>query len=133
MLEEIATLDPELKQLEQDGYKLEIHGQYLTVSNIDYFDSSGAVRKDGALSLLLNIQGTNPILRPENHVIHFTGKYPCNARGNPIEILKHKDENREFFQGLFINYSFSNKLKDAQNHYEEFSSYSEKVRHLHTV
>ena len=125
MLQQQIDLSPDLKQLRDDGYEIEVKGGYLIVHHIPYVDSNRDIKLGKLIStLLLNNDVT---VRPDNHVINFMGEYPCNNDGSIITAIQHSAQlNQPLFDGITINFSFSNKPQNGyNNYYEKVARYAE--------
>jgi len=124
MSHKLINRSPDLKKLRDDGYGLETRGAYLLVHDVPYVNASKEI-KFGTLvsSLTLSAERTT---RPDNHVIYFTGEYPCNCDGTPISAIRHNSGNQvlDANLGITVNHSFSNKPKNGFNdYYEKMTSY----------
>ncbi len=125
MLQQQINLSPDLKQLRDEGFEIEVkHGQ-LIVHHIPYVNSNREV-KFGKLITPLTLNN-NITLKPDNHVINFMGEYPCNNDGSIITAIQHSGQlNQQVFDGIVINFSFSNKpLNGYGNYYDKVTRYAE--------
>jgi hypothetical protein len=111
MSHQLVNRSPDLKQLRDDGYDLEIRYNYLLVKNIPYVNSSQDV-KFGTLVSELTLAG-DITTTPSTHVVMFAGDYPCQQDGSEIAQIQNSSERRELGPDLVINYSFSNKPVDG--------------------
>jgi hypothetical protein len=65
-------------------------------------------------------------IKPDNHVINFMGEYPCNNDGTIITAIQHQALNQPLFDGIIINFSFSNKPPNGyDNYYHKVTLYAE--------
>lgn len=63
--------------------------------------------------------------KPDTHVVHFAGEYPCHADGTPIMQLKHQSADQHLADGLAANHSFSNKPTEGYpDYYEKMATYA---------
>lgn len=116
---------PDLKRLRDEGFEIEVKGGYLIVHHIPYVNSNREVKLGKLISSLsLNNDVT---IRPDNHVINFMGEYPCNNDGSIITAIQHSSQqNNALFDGIIINFSFSNKPPNGyDNYYEKVFRYAE--------
>jgi hypothetical protein len=67
---------PELKQLRDDGYDIEVVDGYLVVHDIPYLNDQGLVRR-GVLFAALRLND-DVALPPEDHQVKWAGDHPCN-------------------------------------------------------
>jgi hypothetical protein len=124
MSHKLISRSPDLKKLRDEGYGLETRGAYLLVHDVPYVNANKEI-KFGTLvsSLTLSAERT---ARPDNHVIYFTGEYPCNCDGTPISAIRHNSGNQvlDANLGITVNHSFSNRPKNGFNdYYEKVTSY----------
>lgn len=125
MLQQQINRSPDLKRLRDEGYEIELKGGYLIVHHIPYVNGNREV-KFGKLISHLSLNN-NVTIRPDNHVINFMGEYPCNNDGSIITGIKHSEQqNQQLFDGIFINFSFSNKPPNGyDNYYDKVVRYAE--------
>jgi hypothetical protein len=94
--------------LEDDGLEIEIvNGNQLVVRSIPYVNDKREVRL-GILVSALNLNGdlTNA---PNPHTVMWTGAYPCDEHGKPLENLRHGESKTKVTDELVTRFSFSNK------------------------
>ena len=72
----------DLTRLRSEGYDLEIRSDHLLVVDVPYV-AAGRIVKRGILMMPLKLAG-DVTVRPENHVVHFIGEFPCRADGAQI-------------------------------------------------
>src|SRR5690349_5664918 len=108
MLQQQISRSLDLKLLRDEGFEIEVKNGYLIVHHVPYVNSLREV-KFGKLISTLSL--TNDVtIRPDNHVISFMGEYPCNKDGSIITAIQHSGPlNQPLFDGVVINFSFSNK------------------------
>lgn len=112
----------DLKRLRDEGYQIEIYGGQILVHHIPYVSSQKQI-KYGVLVSDFNSSG-NKVLPPRNHVIMFSGEFPCNKDGSKITALEHGRPGNTLGNGVTLNFSFSNKPKGGfKNFYDKFLSY----------
>ena len=125
MLQQQINHSPDLKLLRDEGYEIEVKNGYLIVNHIPYVNGAREVKLGKLISTLsLNNDVT---IRPDNHVINFMGEYPCNNDGSPITAIQHSAQlNQPLFDGIVINFSFSNKPPNGYaNYYDKIVRYVE--------
>lgn len=124
MSQQLINHSPDLKRLRDEGYEIQVKGGYLIIHHIPYLNS----RKEigfGKLVSTLTLNGDITV-KPDNHVIHFMGDYPCNYDGTPITAIQHANPNQGLFDGIVLNYSFSNKPANGYaDYYEKVTRYTE--------
>lgn len=121
MLPELINHSEDLKKLLHEGFELCIIDGCAVVSHIPYITSQKEI-KYGVLVSPLELIG-NKTKKPDNHVIHFSGEYPCDKNGNKITAIEHATINQKY-GGTTCNYSFSNKPSSGyKDYYEKFTNY----------
>lgn len=125
MLQQQINRSPDLKRLRDEGYEIEVKGGQLIVHHIPYVNSNREV-KFGKLITPLSLNN-DVTLKPADHVINFMGEYPCNNDGSIITAIQHSAQlNQQLFDGIVLNYSFSNKPpKGYDNYYQKVTRYAE--------
>lgn len=124
MSQQLIDRSPDLKQLRDEGYEIEVKGGYLIIRHVPYVNFSKEV-KFGILVSTLTLYGTRTA-KPDNHVIHFIGEHPCEKQGNIIKGIQHASQNQTFIQDLTINHSFSNKPTNGyMDYYQKVLRYVE--------
>jgi hypothetical protein len=124
MQQQQINRSPDLKRLRDEGYEVEIKGGQLIVHHIPYVNSNREIKFGKLISpLSLNNDVT---IKPDNHVINFMGEHPCNNDGTIITAIQHSKLNQQLFDGIVLNYSFSNKPPNGYgNYYDKVTRYTE--------
>ncbi len=115
----------DLKRLRDEGYNIEVRDGHLFVHHIPYVTSTKEV-KTGVLVSTLNLSGCNTV-KPETHVIMFSGEAPCNQNGEVIHGLTHSNATNVFSNGVSTTRTFSNKPRNG------YTDYFEKVSNYATI
>src|ERR1017187_8093906 len=97
----------DLTRLRNVGYDLEIWSYVLLVKDVPYVTAARIVKR-GILVMPLKLAG-GVTVKPENHVAHFIGEYPCRADGTPIESIFNARTRRELGTVVVIDHTFSGK------------------------
>ena len=120
----LFSLNPDLARLRSDGYFMRIQGSFLVMLEVPYVDAQRQVRF-GTLVSNLDLAGDRT-RKPETHVIHWDGDFPCNADGAPLQGISHAAPNSDLGHGLKARYSFSSKPSDLgyPNYYDKMSTYA---------
>lgn len=105
----LISRSPDLRELQNKGYDLEICSGFLLVKDVPYVNSRREVRR-GTLVAKLVLAG-DVTARPDDHVAHFAGEYPCRADGTEIGEIKFSSGDRTLAEGVVIQHSFSAKPK----------------------
>jgi len=118
----LISRSTDLKQLRDEGFEVEVHGNYLLVHSVPYINAQRQIAF-GTLVSELTLAG-DVTVRPHTHVVHFTGDHPCNKDGTPIIQIAHASATQQLLPGLVIRHSFSNKPEGGYaNYYEKMARY----------
>ena len=74
---------------------------------VPYVDAQRRVRRGWLISSLA-LAG-DVTRRPDTHVVHFHGDYPCGADGTPIQQISHDSGDIDLRHGMSAKHSFSSK------------------------
>lgn len=119
---------PDLKQLRDKGYEVEVIGGYLVIHQIPYVNSLKEI-KYGKLITTLRLQG-NRTVKPDTHVILFQGDQPCNKDGSVIQAIVHSRSNVRVSAEIMANHSFSNKPQGGfANYFDKVENYVRIICH----
>ena len=83
MSQQLISLSPDLKRLQDEGYSLQIKSGYLLLSQVPYVTENREVKR-GTLVSVLTLAG-DVAAKPDNHVVMFTGEIPCDHEGRRLE------------------------------------------------
>src|ERR1700744_4221868 len=104
----------DLRKLREEGYAVQIRGGFL-VMDVPYVDAKGEVRLGRLISSLT--LGGDVTQRPDTHVVHWDGNYPCNKDGKEFEALRHGNGVVDLGNGLTAKYAFSCKPPEGYADY----------------
>jgi len=117
MLQQQINRSPDLKQLRDEGFEIEVKGGHLIVHHIPYVNNNREIKMGKLISTLtLN---NNVTMKPDNHVIYFMGEQPCNKDGTFITAIQHANPNQLLFDEIIMNFSFSNKPPNGYDNYHQ--------------
>ena len=123
MSRELFSRNSDLARLRSEGYFVRIEGNLLVMREVPYVDAQRRVRT-GTLVSALDLAG-DQTRRPETHVIHWDGDFPCNADGTPLPAISHQSPNTDLGYGLTARHSFSNKPPEGYlDYYAKMSTYA---------
>lgn len=137
MLNTLASHNPDIQKLIEQGYAVSMDNDYLVIRDIPYLDSEKKLQIGAIVSKLKAIDQLR--VEIEDHQVFFCGAHPCELNGNPIPnlgggpaILTLKSED------LKVERSFSNKPVDGfVNNLDKIVSYvniiSGPAMHLYDV
>ncbi len=100
MSQQQINRSPDLKQLQDDGYEVEIKSNYLLIKNIPYVNSRQEIGF-GTLVSELTLAG-DVTTTPNTHVAMFSGEYPCNKDGTEIAQIKNSSNKQVLSSDLTI-------------------------------
>lgn len=103
----LFSLNADLARLRSEGYFMRIQGNLLVMREVPYVDAQRRVRT-GTLMSSLDLAGDRT-RKPETHVIHWDGDFPCSADGVPLQGISHQSPNTDLGHGLTARHSFSSK------------------------
>jgi hypothetical protein len=116
---------PDLKQLQDSGYKLEISGgQFLLVHHIPYLNSWCEI-KDGTLVCVLTLSTPTKTGPPHNHTAYFIGDTPCDSDGNALIGIINNSTIQKLSDNIVVNHYFSAKPPSGNyvDNYEKVRTY----------
>lgn len=118
------NLSPDLKQLIDEGFEIEVKGGHLIVHHVPYVNNRCQI-KYGKLITTLALNNDITV-KPDTHVMGFMGEHPCNKNGSIITAIQHSNPNQQLQDGIVINYTFSNKPPNGyDNYYHKVTRYAE--------
>ena len=123
MSQKLINLSPDLRQLRDEGYNIEIRSNYLLVKDVPHVNSSREVKR-GILVSKLNLAG-DKTARPDDHQAQFVGDRPCHSDGTPMNEVVNQSAATKLDEGLIIDHSFSRKPKCGYylDYYEKMTTY----------
>jgi len=103
----LFSRNADLKRLRDEGYFVQVVGGLLVMRDVPYVDAKRQVRV-GTLISTLTMAGDHT-RRPDTHVVHFDGDFPCGPDGTPIRQITHQSGSFDLGHGLSARHSFSSK------------------------
>jgi hypothetical protein len=124
MSQQLISRSPDLKQLRDEGYEVDVMSGYLLMKHIPYVNSCKEI-KFGILVSDLSLSG-DVTTTPGDHVAHFTGDHPCHRDGSKIIKIANDSTQREFAKDLVIYHSFSSRPINGsyRDYYEKMTTYA---------
>ena len=123
MSRELFSRNPDLKRLRDEGYFVLRQGGHLVMREVPYVDARREVRI-GTLISSLTLAG-DATRRPDTHVVHWDGDFPCRADGTPIQGISHQAGAFDLGHGLKATHSFSSKPDGGYTDYHhKMTSYA---------
>lgn len=111
----LFSRNEDLKRLRDEGYFVQVVGGFLVMREVPYVNAEKQV-KTGTLISSLTMAG-DQTRRPDTHVMHFDGDFPCDSNGSPIQQISHQSGNFDLGHGLQAKHSFSSKPNGGYTDY----------------
>ena len=122
MSQQLISRSPDLQQLQNQGYAIEIQSNHLLLNDVPYVTQSREIAY-GTLVAELTLAG-DVTTTPKTHVVMFAGEMPCDDSGHPLSIIVNGRNAREIAPGLTINYDFSRKPQEGyRDYYDKMTTY----------
>jgi hypothetical protein len=135
MLQGLINHSPDLKQLRDEGYDINVESTYLVVNHVPYVNGQRNVDY-GTLISTLDLVGDRTT-KPGNHVALWAGSYPCDSRGDKLTTLVNEsNKNEKIREGLVATFSFSQKPRPEgyNDYYEKITTYVRILEgHAHAI
>jgi len=106
----LINRSPDLKQLRDEGYDIEVRSGHLLVKSVPYVNSKGQIRCGTLVSPLGDVSG-DVTRQPDDHPAFFAGDHPCYADGSVMEPIRHSSETKTLAKGVVANHMFSARPK----------------------
>ncbi|PWJ88186.1 ThiF family protein [Mesorhizobium loti] len=119
----LFSLNPDLKRLRDEGYFVQQRGGYLVMREVPYVDAQRQLRI-GTLISSLTLAGDRT-RKPDTHVAHWDGDFPCHADGSPIQGIAHQTGAFDLGHGLKATHAFSSKPAEGYaDYHHKMTSYA---------
>lgn len=123
MSQQQISHSPDLQQLRNDGYDIQIISGHLVLKKVPYVNQAKEI-KFGTLVSTLNLIN-NITTRPDTHVMYFEGEYPCNTDGFPLDKIRHQSSRQQLGTGVWVDHSFSSKPASGyDDYYKKMTTYA---------
>lgn len=120
MSRQLIARSPDLQQLQNEGFDLEIRGGYLLIKNIPYLNADREI-KGGTLISALELSG-DQTAKPSNHVAMWTGEHPCHHDGRIISAIANPSQGQDLGKDIRADFTFSAKA-DYRDYYHKMTTY----------
>ncbi|MBZ9973944.1 ThiF family adenylyltransferase [Mesorhizobium sp. BR-1-1-10] len=119
----LFSLNPDLKRLRDEGYFVQQRGGYLVMREVPYVDAQRQLRI-GTLISSLTLAGDRT-RKPDTHVAHWDGDFPCHADRSPIQGIAHQTGAFDLGHGLKATHAFSSKPAEGYvDYHHKMTSYA---------
>ena len=135
MSHQIISRSPDLKQLRDEGYDIEVKSGYLFIKDVPYVGSDKRIAS-GTLVSKLTVAGDMAV-PPDTHVAYFIGGPPCDVNGYPLEKIIKTSQKQKLDNVVEVDHMFSikpmpdGKYKDnydkAKKHIAMISGYAQAI------
>jgi hypothetical protein len=126
MSQRLINLSPDLTQLRDEGYAVEVRDGVLLIHEIPYVNSARKIKYGILVSDLTSVAGEVTVGPIAQHVAYFIGELPCNYDGTPIIGIHNNSNPGQKCGSVDIDHLFSSKpTPPAQyaNYYEKMVTY----------
>lgn len=120
MSQQLINRSPDLKQLRDDGFDMEIRSGHLLVKDVPYLGERGDVSK-GTLVMVLTLAPGDLTAPPDNHVAYWIGGCPHERAGVPLRQINQRGRVQRA-PDLVVDITISSKPV-----YGGYANYAEKV------
>jgi len=122
----LISRSPDLKQLDEEGFELEVRGGFLLVHAVPYVKADQTLAR-GILvcELTLNPSGECTVA-PKDHTLYFAGTTPCHRDGSPLVAVIHNSNRADLGDGILVDHYFSSKPEGTgryDNFYDKIVAY----------
>lgn len=106
---DLISRDPFLKQLEDEGFELEVSNGHLIVRSIPYVTVDGSLAR-GVLTCALSLEASSGLTStPQgDHTMYFAGGMPCHRDGKPMNNIVNGAVQQRFGD-IDVSYYLSSK------------------------
>ncbi|MBI1348771.1 ThiF family adenylyltransferase [bacterium] len=123
MSQQLISRSADLKRLRDEGFGVQVKGNYLLIHPVPYVNASRQVQF-GTLVSELSLAG-DATTTPGTHVAFFSGDHPCHQDGTEIAQIRHGSQAQTLADGVVVQHSFSSKPKAGgyPSYYEKMTTY----------
>ena len=119
---ELTTRSLDLKRLRDEGFEVEIHGEYLVIHHVPYLNS----KKEFIYgSLVTELTLVDPTLAgsPRDHTVHLIGELPCDIDGNKLSFVNNS--NGSILGDIHVNHYLSSAPDSGKynDYYDKINTY----------
>lgn len=112
----LIARSPDLQQLRNEGFDLEVRAGYLLVKDVPYVSSTREIKR-GILISALELNG-DQTARPSNHVALWTGEHPCHHDGCIISAITNPSQSQDLGNDIRADFTFSAKAAYRDYHHK---------------
>lgn len=120
MSRQLIARSPDLMQLQNEGFDIEIRAGHLLVKDVPYVSSTKDIKR-GILISTLKVSG-DVTDRPDTHVAYWTGEHPCHSNGEKIATIANPSAAQDLGNGIRADFTFSAKA-DYRDYHHKMTTY----------
>jgi len=129
--QELASLNPFIRDLDEQGYQLDFNNGYFVIYGLPYLDQAGSLKHGDWISPV-DLTDRGALDPPKSHQAWFRGDKPHGRDGRELRIAI-RSHRLEVTPGLIADFSFSMKLLE-NGQMRPYLSFEEKVQaYLHAI
>ncbi len=115
MLPTLIDRSPDLRQLRNEGYEIEVRGSHLLMHHVPYVSETRSIRY-GILISNLRLEN-DATATPDNHIAYFVGSIPHTDQGESLRGRLVAGERFPIDEELVADYQFSRKPEPGYSDY----------------
>lgn len=123
MSHQLISLNPVLQKLQNEGFDIEVRGQYLWVHRVPYINANSDIAS-GTLVMVLNTSG-DKVLAPNDHTAFWIGEQPRYEDSTFIPSIVNSPKKENLGNDKFSDYFLSCK---PDNNGGRYLDYYDKVK-----
>ena len=116
MSRQLIARSPDLQQLQNEGFDLEIRAGHLLIKDVPYVNASREIKR-GILISTLDLNGDQSA-RPGSHVAMWTGEHPCHHDGRIISAITNPSQPQDLGSDIRADFTFSAKAAYRDYHHK---------------
>lgn len=116
MSHQLIARSPDLQQLQNEGFDLEIRAGHLLIKDLPYVNASREIKR-GILISTLDLNG-DQTARPGTHVAMWTGEHPCHHDGCIISAITNPSQAQDLGSDIRADFTFSAKAVYRDYHHK---------------
>ncbi len=116
MSHQLIVRSPDLQQLQNEGFDLEVRAGFLLIKDVPYVTATREIKRGILISALeLNGEQTK---QPANHVAMWTGEHPCHHDGRVISAISNPSAAHDLGNEIRSDFTFSAKAAYRDYHHK---------------
>lgn len=125
MSKKLIDHNPDLHQLQSEGYEIRCRENFLLVSSVPYINQEGQLKYG---KLACDLEHINNVVKPPAaHPAWWQGEYPCYTDGTAIEAIRNPSPGKTLLTGFDVDYYFSARPYDADGQPGNYANFYDKI------